>query len=226
MIQEDHSLARLDALSRVMNVGALVLGPAAALEFASPIACQLLGAASPAELRGRWEGLKRRLPADPGQLPEDDLPSRRVADLHLDGAERSLRVEIYRLGEPATGYLVLLKDRRTVDMLETDLVLASQMRSLAHVYRVLAHDLRSPLNSMQLAVDLLAEAFDDADPFRASSGSQERRRRHLAILREELARLDRIVRTMLEQRESLGSASGAFDLGEVIQEIGRLLLAQ
>ena len=67
----------------------------------------------------------------------------------------------------AAGYLVLVKDRRTVDMLETDLVLASQMRSLAHVYRVLAHDLRAPLNSMQLAVDLLDDAGADPDPSRA-----------------------------------------------------------
>jgi signal transduction histidine kinase len=222
MIQEDHAIAQLDALSRIMNVGALVLGPAAQLEFASPIACELLGTASLAELRGRWDGLKRPLLGDPRALPGSHVPARRVADFPLGGGERSLRVEIYRLGHAAAGYLVLVKDRRTVDMLETDLVLASQMRSLAHVYRVLAHDLRAPLNSMQLTVDLLADSFDP-DP---SPASQERRRRHLAILREELARLDRIVRTMLEQKEPLGSASGAFDLREVIQEIARLLLPQ
>ena len=225
MIQEDHAIAQLDALSRIMNVGALVLGPAAGLEFASPIACDLLGAASPAELSGKWEALKRPLLGDAAELPSGAVPSRRVADLRLEGGGRSLRVETYRLGEAAAGYLVLVKDRRTVDMLETDLVLASQMRSLAHVYRVLAHDLRAPLNSMQLAVDLLDDGADP-DPSRASPASQERRRRHLAILREELGRLDRIVRTMLEQKEALGSASSAFDLRGIIQEIGRLLLPQ
>lgn len=225
MIQEDHAIAQLDALSRIMNVGALVLGPAASLEFASPIACELLGAASTVELRGRWDELRRPLLGDSEELPAAPVPSRRVANLRLDGAERSLRVEIYRLGEAATGYLVLVKDRRTVDMLETDLVLASQMRSLAHVYRVLAHDLRAPLNAMQLTVDLLTDSFDP-DPSGVSPASKERRRRHLAILREELGRLDRIVRTMLEQKEPLGSVSGAFDLREVIQEIGRLLLPQ
>jgi signal transduction histidine kinase len=226
MIQEDHAIAQLDALSRIMNVGALVLGPAAGLEFASPIACELLGVPSLAELHRRWDGLKRSLLGDAAELSTGPVPSRRVADLRLGEGERSLRVEIYRLGEAATGYLVLVKDRRTVDMLETDLVLASQMRSLAHVYRVLAHDLRAPLNSMQLAVDLLDDASGDPDPARTSAASQERRRRHLAILREELARLDRIVRTMLEQKEPIGSASSAFDLREVIQEIGRLLLPQ
>ena len=226
MIQEDHAIAQLDALSRIMNVGALVLGPAAALEFASPIACELMGAASQSELSGRWDRLKHALLGDAADLPSGSVPSRRVADLRLDGGERSLRVETYRLGDAATGYLVLVKDRRTVDMLETDLVLASQMRSLAHVYRVLAHDLRAPLNSMQLAVDLLDDASADPDATRAPAASQERRRRHLGILREELARLDRIVRTMLEQKEPLGSVSSAFDLREVIQEIGRLLLPQ
>jgi signal transduction histidine kinase len=172
MIQEDHAIAQLDALSRIMNVGALVLGPATAFEFASPLACELLGAASPAELRSRWNELKRPLLGDPGELPSSAVPLRRVVDLH--DRERSLRLEIYRLGEGATGYLVLVKDRRTVDMLETDLVLASQMRSLAHVYRVLAHDLRAPLNSMQLAVDLLDGPGADAERSRDPAASPER----------------------------------------------------
>jgi len=94
MIQEDHAIAQLDALSRIMNVGALVLGPDAGLEFASPIACELLDAASLAELRGRWDGLTRPLLGDPGELPGCLVASWRVAEHRLSFGERSLRVEI------------------------------------------------------------------------------------------------------------------------------------
>ena len=111
------------------------------------------------------------------------------------------------------------------EVLETELVLASQMRSLAHVHGVLAHDLKAPLNAMQLALDLLADSLANPEPPEAPAAG-ERRQRYLTILREELARLDRTLRTMLEQKEPLGSVSGAFDLREVIQEIGRLLLPQ
>jgi signal transduction histidine kinase len=114
-------------------------------------------------------------------------------------------------------------DALSREMLEAELVLASQMRSLAHVHGVLAHDLKAPLNAMQLALDLLTDSLANPDsPGGAAAG--ERRQKYLAILREELARLDRILRTMLEQKEPIAPVSGPFDLREVIREIARLLL--
>jgi signal transduction histidine kinase len=114
-------------------------------------------------------------------------------------------------------------DALSREALETELVLASQMRSLAHVYGVLAHDLKAPLNAMQLALDLLADSLADPGP-PAEAAAGERRQRYLAILREELARLDRVLRAMLEQKEPIASAAASFDLREVIQEVARLLL--
>jgi signal transduction histidine kinase len=122
-------------------------------------------------------------------------------------------------------HAIAQSDALSREVLETELVLASQMRSLAHVYGVLAHDLKAPLNAMQLALDLLADSLANPEPSEAPAAG-ERRQRYLTILREELARLDRTLRTMLEQKEPLDSVSGAFDLCEVIQEIGRLLLPQ
>lgn len=224
MIHEDHTLARLDALSRVMHVGALVLGPGTELEFASPLACELLGGGALPDLQSRWHALKPVVIGDEGHLPEGPAPTRRIANVAFPQGERSLRVETYRLGDRAgAGYVVLVKDRRTVDMLETDLVLASQMRSLAHVYRVLAHDLKAPLNAMQLTLELLADSGAQ-DSSAAGAQTRERRDRYLGILREEVARLDAILRTMLEQKEPLGSASGLFDLREVIREVARVVV--
>jgi signal transduction histidine kinase len=224
VIHVDHAIGRLDALSRAMNVGALVLGPTASLEFASPLACELLGLGSQAALAAQWDLLRDLLLSGDDALPDGQAPTRRVANIPLPRSERSLRVETHRLGEQAgSGYLVLIKDRRTTDMLETDLVLASQMRSLAHVYRVLAHDLKGPLNTMQLTLELLADSIS-RDP--ALAGASERRHRYVTVLREELGRLDRTLRAMLEQKEPLGSTSARFDLRDVIHEVGRVLLPQ
>src|SRR6187402_1230454 len=122
---------------------------------------------------------------------------------------------ILNVGAPESqtdkGYCVLLKDPGAVDRLETELVLASQMRSLAHVHRVLAHDLKAPLNSMQLSLELLADsiASDDAA---VAPAAKDRRQRHVSILREELARLDRLLRDTLEPREPSVPAPATFDL--------------
>ena len=114
-------------------------------------------------------------------------------------------------------------DALSREVLETELVLASQMRTLAHVHGVLAHDLKAPLNAMQLALDLLANSLASPEA-PGAEGAGERRQRYLAILREELARLDRILRATLEQKEAMAPVPGSFDLREVIQEIARLLL--
>jgi signal transduction histidine kinase len=72
---------------------------------------------------------------------------------------------------------------------------ASEMHPLVHVHRTLAHDLRGPLNSMRLALDLLADTI--ASPAAGDAG--RRPERYLAILQEEITRLDRILRA-LEQK--------------------------
>lgn len=227
MIQDNRGLDRLGALSKIMNVGVLLLGPSGALEFANPVASELLGCASELQLQQRWDELKRRMRLD--EVPAGgNGPARRVADIPLGGAMRSLRLEIHPLEEEWPACLVLLKDRRSVDMLETDLVLASQMRSLVHVYRVMAHDLKAPLNSMQLTLELLADSMAEEEGAGAPmpSGSRERRRRHMAILREEMARLNRILQCTFDQKEPLGKVPHAFDLRELVREIARLLMPQ
>jgi signal transduction histidine kinase len=230
MTSERDPIGWFGALSRIMNVGVLLLNPDVNLDFANGLACELLGSKSDENLKQRWSELRHLMRLERAQLPTGSKPYRLTVNLALDTGVLFLRLEIYALNEDAcTGYLVLLKDRRTVDVLETDLLLASQMRSLVHVYRLLAHDLKAPLNAMQLTVELLDEAPESGG---ANSGRpedsrrSERRRRHVAVLKEELARLNRILQTMLDQKEPLTSVTHAFDLREIIREITNLLAPQ
>lgn len=221
------ALDHLDALSRILNVGLLVLDARGGLEFASPMAIHLLGCRDREELEQRWGDLGSGMRLDDPAPRALSAPLRRIVEVPTGGGVRSLRLEIHPLeSESCTGRLVLLKDRRTVDLLETELVLASQMRSLVHVYRVMAHDLKAPLNSMQLTLELLADSLADEDAFSPRAGARERRQRHVAILREELSRLNRSLQSMLEQGEPLGALAHAFDLRELTREIARLLTPQ
>ena len=45
---------RLHTLSRLVDVGVLLVDPSRQLEFANPRACELLACADPVELEGRW----------------------------------------------------------------------------------------------------------------------------------------------------------------------------
>lgn len=213
----------LDVLSRVMNVGMVLVGPGGRLEYASRAAADLLGCDSEAELRRRWHELRRALRVDPDGVPADLRPKRLAIDVQLSRGTQFLRVEMHALSEPnCQGCLVLMRDRHAGDALETDLLLASRMRSLVHVYRVLAHDLKAPLNAMQLTLDLLA----DSSAYENAPDGKARRQHHLEVLREELSRLDRILQTVLEQKEPIEALAQVFDLREVIREIAVLLAPQ
>lgn len=223
MIPEQSIAGWLDVVSRVMNVGMLLVGPAGRLEFANLLAVELLGCNGEEELARRWPELQRALQIDSGESPSGPRPRRITVDLPLAAGTRYLRLEIHALHEASCrGSLVLMRDRQAGDILETDLLLASRMRSLVHVYRVLAHDLKAPLNAMQLTLELLA----DASAYDASPDGPARRQRHVEVLREELARLNRILQTMLDQKEPIDAVPHRFDLREVIREIVVLLAPQ
>ena len=206
------------ALSRLMNMGILVLDQAADLQFANPLAVELLGGGGAEALKSRWPGLRGEL-----GLVAERLRAATPARLVADTESGSLRLEVYSIEEePCTGYLVLVKDRRAADVLETDLLLASQMRSVPHLYRVLAHDLKAPLNAMQLTLELLSDPLSGpAEPAR-----EAKRQRYIGVLREEMRRLDRTLQTMLGENEPIGAAARTFDFRDLVRDIAALLTPQ
>ena len=223
MTKDEDEFRGFGALSRLMDIGVLVVSRQTDVEFASPQAIELLGCADRAQLRQRWPELKSTLGLDPRKLDASAKPVRLTVDIDLPGRPRSLRLEIYDVNEEAcTAYLVLLKDRRAADALETELLLASQMRSLPHFYRVLAHDIKAPLNAMQLTIELLADPHSAP----ADSAREAKRQRYLGVLKEEIARLDRLLQTMLGHNDPVGSASTTFDSRELVREIAALLTPQ
>jgi signal transduction histidine kinase len=210
----------IEIVSRVMNVGLLLIGPGGRLEFASDAALDALGS-SHDDIQGRWPEIRQALRIDDRKSKSATKPRRLTVNVPTPIAHRSLRLEIHAI-ERQSGCLVLLRDRQAGDVLETDLLLASRMRSLVHVYRVLAHDLKAPLNAMQLTLELLA----DAAAYQNGAAGNARRQRHIEVLREELARLNRILQSMLDQKEPIASIAHRFDIREVVREIIVLLAPQ
>jgi signal transduction histidine kinase len=216
---------RVEALSRLLNVGVLFLDGAGKFEFADATARVLLGCRSEEEAPADWSQVKHSIETQGAWSEHARDPARLVLDIPARDGVRSLRLEIYPLDEASGGgFLVLLKDRRTVDGLEAHLLQASQIHSLVHVYRALAHDLRAPLNSMQLTLDLLAEPLgDEATNPGSPPGRMEHSRRYIAILQEELARLNGILKAVLEKTEPASAGPCTFDLREIVKEASRLL---
>ncbi|MFN8627918.1 MAG: ATP-binding protein [Candidatus Binatia bacterium] len=215
---------RMGALANFLDVGVLLLGPGGTVDFANATARELLACQAMPALSARWRGVKDTIEAALGRPLEAGAAGARAdVDVPLAGDTRRLRVELHCPGDDErAGYLVMLKDRDFLDAFETDLRLATQMRSLARIYGALAHELRAPLGAMAINLELLHAAVrSDGAP-----DLQARQQRYTDVLREELARLNRSLLVVLNQTTSLNADRGRFDLEEILRDLESLLAAQ
>lgn len=212
---------RLTALSLLVDVGVLLVSPDRLLDHANPRACELLGCADAAELERRWPEIVELL--EPALRLADASPAQSDVEVPARAGARTLRCLAYPLAEEQQRvYLVLLRDRMTLDALETDLMLASQLRALSRVYRAVTHDLKAPLNAMTLNLDRLQSALGRGEGTSEAATTGQ----YLDVLREEIERLDRLLEILLAETTPAGRGRQEFDARAMLEEIERLLEPQ
>jgi signal transduction histidine kinase len=217
---------RFDSLLQVMDVGVLLLNPNKGLDFANPRAQRLLGCADADALQRRWDELRPRL--------EDRLASCARAgpngtqldmDVPTAAGTNRLRIEFYQLTEDeCQGHLLLVKNRDTVDVLENELRLAVQMRSVARFYMAFAHDLKAPLNAMVMNIELLRRTLGDAHNGDPQASDQQQR--YIDVLKDEIVRLDRDLQMLLSEAALPSASAEVFDLRELVHTLEALLSPQ
>src|ERR1700722_13619660 len=119
-------------------------------------------------------------------------------------------VSFFRLGRervPA-GLLIVLRDLKPVIELETALDSSNRLARLGTLISGLAHQLRSPLNGMNMRLELLRHEAGEA-------GSK-----HIDKLRREVTRLDEAVEALLRFMRPEQLKLSDFDLNELLKELG------
>jgi signal transduction histidine kinase len=106
-------------------------------------------------------------------------------------------------------------------MLDSDWMMAASLRWLMHENRLSAHDVRAPLNAVQLSLELLVSGL--ADESALDQTTPPKWQRHVGVIRDELARLNRLLDTALDQKELVSGKPDAFDLRDVIAQVIRVL---
>lgn len=94
--------------------------------------------------------------------------------------------------------------------------LASHMRSLSGLFHGLVHDLKSPINSLVVNLELLKSSISETPDL-------ERQKRYVRILDEELIRLDRSIERLLPAAGPPQEERQRFDLRELIDTVSELL---
>ncbi len=125
-------------------------------------------------------------------------------------------VSFFRLGRervPA-GLLIVLRDLKPVIELETALDSSNRLARLGTLISGLAHQLRSPLNGMNMRLELL----------RHEAG--EKGSKHIDKLRHEVTRLDEAVEALLRFMRPEQLKLSDFDINELLKELGARVNAE
>ncbi|MGA7871980.1 MAG: ATP-binding protein, partial [Candidatus Binatus sp.] len=119
-------------------------------------------------------------------------------------------VSFFRLGRervPA-GLLIVLRDLAPVIELETALDSSNRLARLGTLISGLAHQLRSPLNGMNMRLELLRREAGDAGA------------KHIDKLRHEVTRLDEAVEALLRFMRPEQLKLSDFDMNALLKELG------
>lgn len=109
------------------------------------------------------------------------------------------------------------EDGELDEQLETCVRLASQMRSLGSLYHAVVHDLKSPLNTLVVNLELLSSTLDPDGP------QADKQKRYVRVLQEEMQRLNRSIEKLMPAAAPPSDARGRFELADVLREIEILL---
>ena len=202
---------------RSIRDGVILLDGDGVLLFANPEAHQVLGIPRTGSAEGRMLRvlLRKNHPlvlmaeaAIESGAEAHDVPIK--AD-HPDSERASMLVSFFRLGSSRSpmGLLLVLRDMNAVHELESVVEFSSRLARLGALISGVAHQLRSPLQSMSLRIGLLR---DDATAGRDIG-------RHLDHLRNDVRRLDQSVEAMLRFMRPAELKLSEFNPNDLLTEL-------
>ena len=205
-----------------LHEGLVLLGPEGQVHDATPVACELLGASDPEDLRSRWDAIHAQL----APLLSGFADVAQSIDLSLEqgGHTRRVRCEVQATEkvDPAGYRLIVRRSAEGSATLENALLLASQYQILASLYATAAHDFRNSLNSMSLSLELLNRTIE-----LGAGGDQggHLARRYIQSVRQELGALTSSVGGVLEESR-FDQAPTQCRLADILESVVALLRAR
>jgi len=109
----------------------------------------------------------------------------------------------------------VLTDEGALRAQETDLRLATHLRALSRVSHATAHDVRTPLHTVILYLELLRNSLAGT-PDQEKRASQER---FVEVIGSELKRLEEMLESLISQTRLTEGKSERFDFAETVRDL-------
>lgn len=139
--------------------------------------------------------------------------------LSRKGRSRELLVSVFFVPDPqkATGTMVLLRDLESIKRFQSVLSYSTEVTALANLTSGVAHEVKNPLNTMMLYLQLLKEKPD---------GPSDERHENLEALGRQIQRLDRVVQGFLKFIRPRELTLKPVDLNALLKDMATLLEAE
>jgi signal transduction histidine kinase len=132
---------------------------------------------------------------------EIELENGRRIQIALDFiAERGERI----------GALLTMRDAESVRRIENEIELSRRLAAIGRLTSGVAHEVKNPINSIVVHLELLREKMRAADPDT---------RRHLEVIEKEIHRLDRVVGTLVDFSRPVELRLLEFDLRRLTEDV-------
>jgi len=205
----------LDQVMSGLEDGLLLFNPAGRAVLVSPSVEKFLGD-RPQDLRGRRlseifpKGHPIRVALG---IEGDKVDSIENAEITLEGLQGSQRIgvsaQVIREHGTPMGVLITLRDVESLERIGSQLQVSERLAALGRVTAGVAHEVKNPLNSMRLWLEVLkANMPVDPEPQQA-----------VKMLDSEIDRLDRAVKTFLNFTKPLEMRLEETDLRVLLEDI-------
>ncbi|MCC6652598.1 MAG: PAS domain S-box protein [Candidatus Eisenbacteria bacterium] len=203
--------ALVQALMDDAEAGALLLDPQGAIAMVNPAAERLFGS-SAARLRGVAASEVVRT-----VVAGDDVVREAFRTAHAEreavlqtarGGEVPVQVRSYRLGKPPW-VLITLHDLTQMRRMQQELRRHERLATLGQLAAGVAHEIRNPLAGIGTSAQVLLKRFEPRDE----------RARFAQVILEEVARLDRIVTSLLQYARPRTPELRSFMLSECVDKV-------
>ncbi|MGA2990173.1 MAG: ATP-binding protein [Candidatus Korobacteraceae bacterium] len=115
-------------------------------------------------------------------------------------------------GQPI-GALLTMRDVESVRRIETEIELSRRLAAIGRLTSGVAHEVKNPINAIVIHLEILRERLLQLDP---------ETRRHMDIIANEIQRLDRVVKTLVDFTRPVELHFSDVDLRHLLQEVAAL----
>lgn len=223
-VEAGYARQNLDTLARVLRIGVILLTRDAEPKFVSEAATMLFAGETPSQFSHRFGSCEEAISDAIARLEGQSGATESIdVDIPTDVAALHLRLEIYSLAnEVDKEYLMLVKDRSSIESLNADLRAASRLHGLSVLFMGATHDLRAPLSAMGLNLELLKESIDR----QAASASKLEQQHYVQVIQGETERLSQQLDVVLSQATPPQDTRQVVDLLEATNDLILLIRTQ